>query len=469
MRVVPLLIIIGILLVYLIIHIRETGFNSDTLAKIIGVAIIIIPIAILGFVLDASSILALVICVIAALLAIILLLKNAFKKEKQNSNPPVVDNSIIDSYSDSISEDYMLKATEEIESISDSNIPKEGTSFQDELKNSLATPEELEAAETKRITDIATSDAVYILECVKKELLNQSQKGHYIEIENTKYIECHIELRFHSFEHRYLDKYLHIETKNKKRELEIARSSAIRNCHPNDFGKIYANYSKLIDETPEYTHTYSIDKEYERMYNIFISKLQELANEEGISIFPIVFNSNSGTEIPLPSTSSILGVLAIKCRCRIPDKYSSDIPIYIDKKIIENMASPSGTIEQNNEIDIDTMEGHDFEFFCADLLRKNGFKNVSVTQGSGDQGIDIIAFKDDIKYGIQCKCYASDIGNKAVQEAYSGKTFYNCHIGVVLTNRYFTHSAQELAKNNGIILWDRSKLLSFMEIANKKK
>ena len=45
MKVVPLLIIIGILLVYLIIHIRETGFNSDTLAKIIGVAIIIIPIA----------------------------------------------------------------------------------------------------------------------------------------------------------------------------------------------------------------------------------------------------------------------------------------------------------------------------------------------------------------------------------------------------------------------------------------
>ena len=134
----PLLIIIGILLVYLIIHIRETGFNSDTLAKIIGVAIIIIPIAIFGFVLDASPILALVICVIAALLAIILLLKNAFKKEKQNSNPPVVDNSIIDSYSDSISEDYMLNTTEEIESISDSNIPNEGTSFQDELKNSLA-------------------------------------------------------------------------------------------------------------------------------------------------------------------------------------------------------------------------------------------------------------------------------------------------------------------------------------------
>lgn len=193
----PLLIIIGILLVYLIIHIRETGFNSDTLAKIIGVTIIIIPIAIFGFILDASPILALVICVIAAVLAFIWLFKNAFKKDKQNNNSPVIDNSNTDSYSDSISEDYTLKATEQIESITDSNIPKEGTLFQDKLKNSLATPEELEVAETKRITDIATADAVYILECAKKELLNQSQKGHYIEFENTKYIECHIRLEFH--------------------------------------------------------------------------------------------------------------------------------------------------------------------------------------------------------------------------------------------------------------------------------
>ena len=52
---------------------------------------------------------------------------------------------------------------------------------------------------------------------------------------------------------------------------------------------------------------------------------------------------------------------------------------------------------------INTMDGHDFEYFCADLLRKNGFDKVEVTKGSGDQGIDIIAFKDGIKYGIQCK------------------------------------------------------------------
>ena len=91
--------------------------------------------------------------------------------------------------------------------------------------------------------------------------------------------------------------------------------------------------------------------------------------------------------------------------------------------------------------EIDRMEGHDFEYFCAVLLKTNGYEKAEVTPGSGDQGIDVIAAKDGIRYGIQCKCYSSDIGNKAVQEAYSGKEFYNCHIGVVLTNRSFTTAA----------------------------
>ena len=43
----------------------------------------------------------------------------------------------------------------------------------------------------------------------------------------------------------------------------------------------------------------------------------------------------------------------------------------------------------------DEMEGHDFEYFCAELLQKHGFLDVQVTKGSGDYGIDILAEKDD--------------------------------------------------------------------------
>ena len=106
----------------------------------------------------------------------------------------------------------------------------------------------------------------------------------------------------------------------------------------------------------------------------------------------------------------------------------------------------------------DNMTGHEFEDFCAKLLRKNNFKNVEVTQGSGDHGIDILAEKDDISYAIQCKCYSSNIGNSAVQQAHTGKTLYHRDIAVVITNQYFTQQAIKEATALGVKLWDRNKL-----------
>lgn len=111
----------------------------------------------------------------------------------------------------------------------------------------------------------------------------------------------------------------------------------------------------------------------------------------------------------------------------------------------------------------DYMEGHDFEQFCAKLLKANGFSNVYVTPGSNDQGIDILAEKLGVKYAIQCKRYSSDVGNKAVQEVFAGKSYYNCHVGVVLTNRYFTQSAKELAEKTQIFLWNRDILNALCE------
>lgn len=108
--------------------------------------------------------------------------------------------------------------------------------------------------------------------------------------------------------------------------------------------------------------------------------------------------------------------------------------------------------------EIDNMDGHAFEYWCAELLRKNGFINVEVTKGSGDQGVDIVAVKDSIRYAIQCKCYSSNLGNGPVQEVNAGKSLYHCQLGVVMTNQYFTAGAKELADANGVLLWDRDKL-----------
>lgn len=112
---------------------------------------------------------------------------------------------------------------------------------------------------------------------------------------------------------------------------------------------------------------------------------------------------------------------------------------------------------------VDEMEGHDFEYFCAELLKKRGFQEVEVTKGSGDYGIDILAEKEGITYAIQCKCYSDPVGVKAVQEAYAGRDYYDCMVGAVLTNQYFTAPAVEAAKKLKILLWDRGYLDSMRE------
>ena len=106
-------------------------------------------------------------------------------------------------------------------------------------------------------------------------------------------------------------------------------------------------------------------------------------------------------------------------------------------------------------LNIDLMEGHDFEHWCAGLLLKIGFQNVEVTQASGDDGVDIIAQKDGIRYAIQCKRYSSDLGNKPIQEVHTGKSVYSCHVGAVMTNRYFTAGGKRAAEATGTLLWDR--------------
>lgn len=113
--------------------------------------------------------------------------------------------------------------------------------------------------------------------------------------------------------------------------------------------------------------------------------------------------------------------------------------------------------------DMDLMEGHEFEYYCADLLRQAGFLEVEVTRGSGDYGVDILAERDGVTYAVQCKRYDGPVGVKAVQEAYAGRDYYDRMVGAVMTNQYFTRPAVEVARKLKILLWDRGYLESMLE------
>lgn len=109
------------------------------------------------------------------------------------------------------------------------------------------------------------------------------------------------------------------------------------------------------------------------------------------------------------------------------------------------------------------MEGHEFEYFCADLLKRNGFTEVEVTKGSGDYGADILAQKEGVTYAVQCKCYTGPVGVGAVQEVYAGRDYYDRMVGAVMTNQYFTSPAVRAAEKLKILLWDGGCLESMMD------
>jgi len=128
--------------------------------------------------------------------------------------------------------------------------------------------------------------------------------------------------------------------------------------------------------------------------------------------------------------------------------------VFLISRIIRKKRIEKAMITEN----YDSMSGEDFEEFCADILRGNGFTDVEVTKATGDHGIDVLAKKDGVKYAIQCKRYSKPVGNKAVQEAYSGKDIYKADVAVVMSNMDFTAQAIEDAKKLKVELWNRDKI-----------
>ena len=98
--------------------------------------------------------------------------------------------------------------------------------------------------------------------------------------------------------------------------------------------------------------------------------------------------------------------------------------------------------------------GYDYEEYCCRYLKSKGYKHIKQTPRAKDHGIDIIAQKRRKKYAFQCKYYGKKVGNRAVQEAYTGCSYYDCDIPVVITNSTFTKNAIEEAQTLGVKLID---------------
>ncbi len=118
--------------------------------------------------------------------------------------------------------------------------------------------------------------------------------------------------------------------------------------------------------------------------------------------------------------------------------------------------------------DVDEMDGRMFEQLLLKHFHKLGYK-AKVTSDYADYGADLLLVKDNTKYVVQAKRWKQKVGVKAIQEAVASIKHYKADRGIVITNSFFTSNARELAKSNGIELWDRDKLIDTMSRVQGKE
>lgn len=117
---------------------------------------------------------------------------------------------------------------------------------------------------------------------------------------------------------------------------------------------------------------------------------------------------------------------------------------------------------------IDTLNGREFESFISDLFNYLGYQ-TSTTSITGDNGIDILAKTNNKSIGIQTKLYYNhNVGNRAIQEVFSGKNYYKLHYAIACTNWNFSAPAVKLAKELQVAIIDRKTLIEILNSTRKQ-
>lgn len=116
--------------------------------------------------------------------------------------------------------------------------------------------------------------------------------------------------------------------------------------------------------------------------------------------------------------------------------------------------------------DVDGMDGATFEHYVAQLLINRGYTNVSLTE-QYDYGVDIIAEKNGIRWGIQVKRCSGLVKAAAVRQVVTELPLYDCDRAMVITNSTFSNVARRLADGNNCMLVDRSGLIALTRLERK--
>lgn len=108
--------------------------------------------------------------------------------------------------------------------------------------------------------------------------------------------------------------------------------------------------------------------------------------------------------------------------------------------------------------DIDSKEIGDFKRHLNDVIVRLGYV-IEWTKHKDDNEVSMVASKDGVKVMLRAVRNGGAIGWQLIEESLKVMKFHGCHQLIMVTNKHFTVRAKEFAAVNGVILWDRDKLI----------
>lgn len=154
----------------------------------------------------------------------------------------------------------------------------QGTSFQDELKKNMRTPETVRQENAERERSSAMWEAKRTLDTIKELLLHKVQNAEYVKQNGVTSVSCTCDIN---------QRYLRKRSYNNGDQLRENQKKSFLFRDPN---LIYRTWD-VFDVEPKYISE----------YNNFMSALKELASKENITIEPILLNGKNGV-YAFPST-----------------------------------------------------------------------------------------------------------------------------------------------------------------------
>lgn len=213
------------------------------------------------------------------------------------------------------------------------------------------------------------------------------------------------------------------------------------------YGYVIKKYKNIIEESDLHFECY--DSLKDTLFNIYNQLDEKMLTNDTYQVLIAYFLYDNKLIEDFSTKNEIE---------RIIFSYKKEYDI---QELENQLLKSKKTVEKETMIFIDNLDllsGYDFEYFLADFFIKMGYK-VKATDLSGDQGADLIVYKNNYSIAVQAKRYANKVTNKAIQEVIAGKLYYNTDSALVVTTNYFTSSAIELANKTGVQLWDRTLLI----------